>query len=472
MREGRRRPAPRRARGRRARGGQSKNETARACSACEPISTAARARGDKLGKGGGEGGRGTGVQYRYELVSADDNRRRSRSRSLRRERHGATETERSAFFVVVVATPAMKLPISLVASAFLVWTSHGAQKMSCEAGGTCTPDDQGSEDNCTDLHDLCPMWAKDGECILNPRYMVQACRESCILCVNVKSSRERGESDEDIRRKELYLTYEGRTGPRQRIVGTPEEQNKIKSLLKHMDRYAKVNLTEVGVSDDMRKLCRNEFDECASWAVQGKCRDDSVYMLNNCPLACHMCDKAEEFQRCAGKSDPRKEAVFQVAGDVDKFFREGKESGKWDEYGPEYISEPKTSGSKKNDDEDSPADPWIVRFDKFLSDDESQRIIEVGNEIGWHQSVLEERELASGNPNKVPPRRTSKSAICKVGADCDTHSIYSAVLDRVATITGIPRRHIEHVELVKYDKAESFGVHHDYRVHDNWKPGE
>mmetsp|Transcript_2282 Transcript_2282/g.4852 ORF Transcript_2282/g.4852 Transcript_2282/m.4852 type:complete len:522 (+) Transcript_2282:93-1658(+) len=432
----------------------------------------------------------------------------------------------------------MRLPISLLASILIVGASHGAEEVSCEADGTCTPevskDDDATqaaasdvlvddpctnlkhncyeraamgeckskksymstycpracgicpplddaalrkeeeeaasnlkEDDCTDLHDLCPTWADDGECILNPKYMVQACRESCILCVDVKSSRERGESDDTIRRKKLHLNHDA--GPRQLVIGTPEEQNKIKLLLKRMDRYAKVNMTEVGVSDEMRTWCRNEFDECASWAVQGLCQKDSVYMLNNCPLACHMCDKAEEFHRCAGKSDPRKKAAFEEAGDVDKLFREAKDSGRWAEYGPEYITEP-TASDSKDDNAEGPADPWIVRFDTFLSSEESQRIIDIGNEIGWQDSVLEEKELASGNPNKVPPRRTSKSAICKIGADCETDPLYSAVLDRVATVTAIPRRHIEHVELVKYDEAESFGVHHDYRIHDNWKP--
>lgn len=344
-------------------------------------------------------------------------------------------------------------------------TNEGFMKTYCpRACGYCPPIDeailnQQEEEatatvDCTDLHELCPMWSEQGECILNPKYMTRACRESCMQCVNVRASRDRGESEDTIRRKKLYLNHH--SGRNQRISGTPEEQNKIKSLLIHMHRYAKVNLTEVGVSEQMRTLCRNEFDECASWAVQGMCRKDPVYMLNNCPLACHMCDKAVKFQRCAGKSDPRKKAAFEDTGDVDKLFREGKERGRWDAFGPEYITER----------------PWIVRFDTFLNNAESRRFIEIGNEIGWQDSALEEREMASGNPSKVPPRRTSKSAICQVGADCDADPIYSAVLDRVATVTGVSRRHIEHVELVRYDRADSFGVHHDYRVHDNWKPGK
>ena len=49
---------------------------------------------------------------------------------------------------------------------------------------------------CEDLHALCPLWAKEGECLINPNFMTSACVLSCWLCVDVDELRMRGE-DED-----------------------------------------------------------------------------------------------------------------------------------------------------------------------------------------------------------------------------------------------------------------------------------
>ena len=36
--------------------------------------------------------------------------------------------------------------------------------------------------NCADTDPNCPVWASTGECIINPRYMLTACRKSCKQC--------------------------------------------------------------------------------------------------------------------------------------------------------------------------------------------------------------------------------------------------------------------------------------------------
>lgn len=329
--------------------------------------------------------------------------------------------------------------------------------------------------DCRDLHEMCPIWSGQGECVLNPKYMATACRESCLLCVNARASRERGEDAERIRRKRAYVTSVD-AGPKQRMDGSATEQqqqDQIRNLLQHMDRYAKVNLTDVEVSRETRMLCRNDHDECAILAVQGQCREDTLYMLNHCSLVCRFCDKVEKFHRCTNDiGHAEMSGLLQKAGDLNSFFRQAKESGRWDGYGPEYLSQP---GGHANTDSEADAgngSPWVVRFDSFLSASESQRIIEIANDIGWSDSQFEEEDMFGGNPEKMPPRRSSKSAVCPAGAGCDSDLIYTAVMNRVADTIGISRDHFERTEIVKYEHRDSFGVHHDYRIHDLWKPGE
>ena len=331
--------------------------------------------------------------------------------------------------------------------------------------------------DCHDLHEMCPIWSGQGECLLNPKYMATACRESCLLCVNARTSRERGEDTERIRRKRTYVTSVD-AGPQQRMDGsiTEQQQDKIRNLLQHMDRYAKVNLTDVEVSRETRMLCRNDHDECAILAVQGQCRKDTLYMLAHCSLVCQFCDKVEKFHRCAATTDngignAETSGLFHKAGDLNSFFRQAKEGGRWDEYRPEYLSQPGGHANADGEADANDGSPWVVRFDSFLSASESKRMIDIANIIGWSDSKVEEKDMFGGNPEKVPPQRSSKSAVCRAGAACDSEPVYTAVMKRVADTIGIPREHFEHTEIVKYEHRDSFGVHHDYRIHDLWKPG-
>lgn len=36
--------------------------------------------------------------------------------------------------------------------------------------------------SCSDMYDDCPKWAQDGECNINPEYMLYACAKSCSAC--------------------------------------------------------------------------------------------------------------------------------------------------------------------------------------------------------------------------------------------------------------------------------------------------
>ena len=40
-----------------------------------------------------------------------------------------------------------------------------------------------SADECDDEHESCDVWAKSGECIKNPAYMIHSCSKSCKTCI-------------------------------------------------------------------------------------------------------------------------------------------------------------------------------------------------------------------------------------------------------------------------------------------------
>lgn len=319
---------------------------------------------------------------------------------------------------------------------------------------------------CSDLHEMCYKWAEEGECVVNPKYMRRACRDSCMLCLDLKAARERGDDEDYIRRKRLYMNLD--TGVPQDFPPdlSDDEKYRLKSHLRTMDEYSKGYLLDATTPSVVRERCKNAFGLCAQWATAGMCTDKVVYMLNSCPLACQVCDRTEKFHRCTGKRHPHENAAFEKGG-IDEMFKEIK-GGKWDEYGPKFLTEPSS-----DDDGGGADDPYLVRFENFLTDAEADALIDIGNKLGWRPSAVDEAEFGSGNPTKESPRRTSSSAVCPPGHPCEGQDVYKTVMGRIsAVIGGVPTDYFESMEMVRYNfvTRDSYGVHHDYRIHDNWKP--
>lgn len=39
-------------------------------------------------------------------------------------------------------------------------------------------------DDCKDDNTLCPVWAQDNQCVINPGYMLKFCMKSCRVCTS------------------------------------------------------------------------------------------------------------------------------------------------------------------------------------------------------------------------------------------------------------------------------------------------
>ena len=144
-----------------------------------------------------------------------------------------------------------------------------------------------------------------------------------------------------------------------------------------------------------------------------------------------------------------------------KLFQE-IESGIWDDYKPEILSKPTKNTLQ---------DPWVVRFDSFLSSQESDNLIQLANTIGWSDSPMD----LNGDVNDLLgtdtdlPRRVSHSSFCK--DSCDSNDAYQTLIKRIMDLTYLSNENLEHLEFMKYSKfGDSYSRHSDYQVHDEWKP--
>lgn len=243
------------------------------------------------------------------------------------------------------------------------------------------------------------------------------------------------------------------------IIESSDEEMKeeVRDVMKRMDEYSKTHLMDA--PDVTRRRCRNAFSLCVEWAARGMCEENVVFMLANCPLACMMCDETESFHRCTGRRHPSEQPAFEKGG-INKMF-EAIKGGKWDQYGPEFVTE--LGGGRDNN------DPYIVRFDKFLTEEETDRLIEVGSTVGWHPSPIDDDKVFHLNAGETPHRR-SLSARCDPGDPCEYNNTLQDVMERIAKVTGVPNRNLEGIEFEMYGPRDSRGLHHDARLRDEWSP--
>jgi hypothetical protein len=115
---------------------------------------------------------------------------------------------------------------------------------------------------CRDVEEACIDWAADGQCTSNPTYMYKNCPSSCGVC------KERCFDKEPLDKCGEWA----RAG----------ECSKNPGLL-----------TQCPVSCGVcTSMCLDRHSDCANWAAEGGCLNNSHYMLRECSSSCKVCDKA------------------------------------------------------------------------------------------------------------------------------------------------------------------------------------
>ena len=200
----------------------------------------------------------------------------------------------------------------------------------CPHFGVDSNDFRTNDDACRDLKETieCEKFAKLGHCLLNHTFMEDNCRATCFFCVNEKSLKEAGFS-----KPEMYvqlkcqvsfndtfshitffvrdrrLNYKSMNlGVRQINPGRdPVEKRNTIARIKSMDEYSKSRISDPMTHSKTRSLCTNNLSYCAYYASKGMCYSHNIFMTNNCPLACMVCETLEEFLNVTGKGHPSKD---------------------------------------------------------------------------------------------------------------------------------------------------------------------
>lgn len=135
-------------------------------------------------------------------------------------------------------------------------------------------------------------------------------------------------------------------------------------------------------------------------------------------------------------------------GDLNKLFEKVAFDPAFKQYEPVIVSQP-------------PDGPWMIMLENALSDEEADRLIELGGTVGYERSADVGQEKADGTFSKsVNNGRTSTNAWCI--DDCYKDPVGIRVMERIENITGIPEANSENLQLLRYEKTQFYQTHNDF----------
>lgn len=148
----------------------------------------------------------------------------------------------------------------------------------CTKSKSTTPDL-----TCFNAHEdwQCNVWANQGECNKNPRFMLEGCKKACRLCGN--------EDKDDDSCKDNY------EAAKCQIWKANGECIVNKDWMHKHCRATCKACRDSGPDPDVE--CNNvhkNISECDKWAAEGECQINPGWMPANCKKSCHMCNEAEK----------------------------------------------------------------------------------------------------------------------------------------------------------------------------------
>jgi prolyl 4-hydroxylase len=179
--------------------------------------------------------------------------------------------------------------------------------------------------------------------------------------------------------------------------------------------------------------------------MAGECEKNPTYMQLTCAPSCQTCDKLSFDVRCP--YDKKAPKIWKP-GDLNKLFERLTTDPAYQQYTPTTLSSPKTGG------------PWVITMDNVTSEEECERLIQLGNQVGYERSKdVGQKNFDGTFGGKESLGRTSSNAWCTDA--CYQDALTQAVLLRMENITGIPENNSEFLQLLKYEETQFYGSHHE-----------
>jgi len=229
------------------------------------------------------------------------------------------------------------------------------------------------------------------------------------------------------------------------------------------------------------KDCKNRHELCSFWAHIGECEKNPAYMTTTCASACKSCHMIDINTRCP----PLKGAVPALKpGDLNKMFERIVATAPGNRtLTPEELKEYEEMKmplytvhvhSRPSDDpvseisitNDKSLPPWVITFENFLSEEECDTLIKLGDKYEYKRSEdVGPRKFDGTHDSVKSERRTSENAWCSARHGCRTEPVPTLIHERMSAVMNIPANNSEDLQMLRYQKGQFYRTHHDYIGH-------
>jgi len=199
--------------------------------------------------------------------------------------------------------------------------------------------------------------------------------------------------------------------------------------------------------------CYDRYTGCGKMKGYGACDTSPGWMIMHCPVTCDACALTDPAVRCPRENLEMDPEPTWAPGDLNTMFERIMTSPEFARLDPVVLSSPSTPRGG----DESP--PWVVRFDSFITPEETAALIgEVNGQFARSTDVGETDALGEAQ-KVVSTGRTSENAWC--GPECMANAHVRNVSKRIFDVTGVPRSHYESFQVLKYGQGQKYNTHHD-----------
>jgi len=316
----------------------------------------------------------------------------------------------------------------------------------CENLATGVYVNEAEDSNCQDDEAQCSSWADHGECDNNPNYMLHFCRRSCLQCADQAEELQR-KLDEEKKKIRTWTNTELEFGE---DIGVKQNLENVDFSVSREEGTARINASREhirngNIGQDVIEICKNQHEDCTTWAVAGECEKNKKYMVGNCAPACLQCDMLLLDKRCP---IDRNAIPAWEPGSLNAMFERLTSEEVASKYPVTILSR----------------DPWVVTLDDVISEEEALRLIDLGGLEGYKRSEdVGEKKSDGTYGSVVSTGRTSSNAWCT--GECYEDPISIKVMNRLTELTMINEKNSEFLQLLRYEPGQFYEDHHDYIPH-------
>ena len=193
--------------------------------------------------------------------------------------------------------------------------------------------------------------------------------------------------------------------------------------------------------------CKLNHENCAYWGILGECQANPNYMKKECSPICESCEELPIEVRCP--IDLEKMPNAWKPGDLNEFFTNVTTIDYYKQYEPKVLSRPDYLPGDTKETADYKVGPWIVVLENVVTQEEADRLIELGAIEGYQRSSDVGKKKFDGSFEKlVSEARTSTNAWCQ--NECANDTIAQRVVQRITNITNIPEENSENLYVPSY----------------------